>query len=81
MGFPVVIVGFGKGSLEALKQRIGTGVFGDVCKEFVGKRGDRTGLYFGRRQLRTDEIGRRRLGEGKDASLNRRAPQFSVDVG
>lgn len=75
------MVRFGKGGLEALEQRVGIGVFGDVGKEFVGERGDRAGLDFGRRQLRTDQIGGRRLGEGEDASLNRRAPQFAVDVG
>lgn len=55
--------------LEALEERIRTGVVGDIGEEFVRKGGDGPRLDFGGGELGADQIGRGGLGERKDFAL------------
>lgn len=72
---------FGKGRLEALEEGVGAVIFGDVGEKVIREGGKSARLDLRSRQLRSDQVGRGGLGEGKDLPLRRRPAQLALDVG
>lgn len=72
---------FGEGRLEALEEGIGARIFGNVGEKVIWKGRKSARLDLSGRELRSDQVGRGGLGEGKDLPLRRRPAQLAVDVG